>query len=102
MEKKREPKTKNGRQLLDAMMVEKNQFQNTSMKMEALYSSMSAVQLAEIIYKAIQETYMGFGGINYLEGAKYITMNSAAQECMISPQWRILPVRSSNMGSGQV
>jgi hypothetical protein len=33
VEKKREPKTKNGRQLLDAMMVEKNQFQNTSKKM---------------------------------------------------------------------
>ena len=76
MEKKREPKTKNGRQLLDAMMVEKNLGQDTSRRMEvvgadveALHPSLSAIQVAEIIYKAIMETDVEFVGINYAEGA---------------------------------
>ena len=66
--------------------------------MEALYPSLDAVQVAEIIYKAIMETDVGFISINYAEGAKYIAMNSTAQECRISPLRRILPVRSSNKG----
>ena len=44
------------------------------------------------------ETDVGFVGINYAEGGKYIAMNSTAHECRISPLRRILPVRSSNMG----
>ena len=79
VEKKREPKTNRGRKLLEAMMVEKNLVQDTGRRMEvvgadveALYPSLDAVQVAEIIYKAIMETDVGFIGINYAEGAKYM------------------------------
>ena len=41
--------------------------------------------MAEIVYKAVMETDVGFIGINYAEGAKYIAMNSTAQECRVSP-----------------
>ena len=46
---------------------------------EALYPSLSEIQVAEIIYKAIMETEVGFQGINYLEGAKYIVLNMTAR-----------------------
>ena len=36
---------------------------------EALHPSLSAIQVAEIIYKAIMETDVEFVGINYAEGA---------------------------------
>ena len=45
---------------------------------EALYPSLSDVQVAEIVYKAVTETEVGFEGVNYLEGANYITLNSTA------------------------
>ena len=105
VENKREAKTNRGRKLLEAMMVEKNLVQDTGRRMEvvgadveALYPSLDAVQLAEIVNKAIMETDVGFIGINYAEGAKCIAMNSTAHECRISPLRRILPVRSRNKG----
>ena len=55
--------------------------------------------MAEIIYKAIMETEVGFQGINYLEGAKYIVLNSTAKECRISPLKRVLPIRRHNNGT---
>jgi hypothetical protein len=104
--KEKAPRTKKGKKLLEAMMVERNLIQDKSKTMEvvgadveALYPSLSEIQVAEIIYKAIMETEVGFRGINYLEGAKYIVLNSTAKECRISPLKRILPIRRHDNGT---
>ena len=60
---------------------------------EALYPSLSDIEVAEIVYQAIMETDIGFEGVDYMEGVKYIVMNSTAQECRTSPLRRILPRR---------
>ena len=69
------------------MMVNRNLVQDKTKAMvvvgadvEALYPSLSETQVAEIIFKAIMETEVGFQGINYLEGAKYIVLNSIPTE----------------------
>ena len=45
------------------------------------------------------ETDVGFEGVDYMEGCKYIAMNSTAQECRTSPLRRILPRRRHTNGT---
>ena len=65
---------------------------------EALYPSLSDIQVAEIVYQAIIETEVGFEGVDYMEACKYIVLNSTAQECRTSPLRRILPRRRHFIG----
>ena len=38
----------------------------------ALYPSLEARQVADIVYEAVMETTITFEGLNYKEGARYI------------------------------
>ena len=60
---------------------------------EALYPSLLDTQVAEIIFKAIMETEVGFEGVNYQEGCRYIVLNCTEQECRLGPLRRVLPKR---------
>ena len=105
VETRRRAQTRRGQQLLDAKDVDNKLVQDKSKRMvmcgadvEALYPSLSDVQVAEIVYQAIMETDVGFEGVDFMEGCKYIAMNSTAQECRISPLRRILPTRRHVQG----
>ena len=101
----RRAETQQGQKLLDAMGMDRKLIQDRSSRMvvcgadvEALYPSLSDIQVAEIIYQAIMETEVGFDGVDYMEGCKYVAMNSTAQECRLSPLRRILPRRRHHNG----
>ena len=101
----RRAKTKRGQRMLDSMEVDRKLVQDKSKRMvmvgadvEALYPSLSDVEVAEIVYQAIIETDVGFDGVDYMEGCKYIAMNSTAQECRTSPLRRVLPRRRHTQG----
>ena len=66
---------------------------------EALYSSLEARQVADIVYKAVMETDITFEGISYQEGARYIALTSSAQECRLGPLKRVLPRRRCVYGT---
>ena len=103
---RRRADTWKGQRMLDAMGVDKHLIQDKSRRMEvcgadveALYPSLSDIQVAEIVYQAIMETDVGFEGVDYMEGCKYIAMNSTAQECRTLPLRRILPRRRHHNGT---
>ena len=105
VEKVRRAETLRGQRLIESMETDKKLIQDKSARMvmvgadvEALYPSLADIQVANIIYKAIIETEVGFEGIDYMEGCKYIVMNSTAQECRASPLRRILPIRRHTNG----
>ena len=58
---------------------------------EALYPSLEAVEVAEIVYNAVMETKIKFENIDWMEGCKYIALTSTAQECRLGPLRRVLP-----------
>ena len=60
---------------------------------EALYPSLEAIQVANIVYQAVMESKIKFRGVNYQEGARYIALTSTEQECRLGPLRRILPWR---------
>ena len=66
---------------------------------EALYPSLHAIEVAEIVYKAVMETNIKFENINWVEACKYIALTSTAQECRIGPLRRVLPRRRKTPGS---
>ena len=65
---------------------------------DALYPSLEARQVADIVYQAVMESKITFEGISYKEGAWYIALTSSAQKCRLGPLWRVLPTRSKNKG----
>ena len=93
-------KTLKGQNLIRARDVDKKVIQDRSKKMvivgsdvEALYPSLEDTEVAEIVFNAIMDTDVKFDGIDYLEGVRYIALNSTAQECKKSELRRVLPVR---------
>jgi hypothetical protein len=60
---------------------------------EALYPSLEAVQVANIVYQAVMESKVKFKGVNYQEGARYIVLTSTEQECRLGPLRRVLQWR---------
>ena len=98
-ERKVRAKTKRGNKLLEASEVNNRLVQKgerlgvVGADVEALYPSLEAIQVANIVYQAIMETDIGFEGVNYLEGARYIALTSSAQECRLGPLGRVLPRR---------
>ena len=59
---------------------------------ESLYPSLEAVEVAEIVYKAMLETKVKFENIDYMEACKYIVLTSKEQEDI----WRM----AAHTGSG--
>ena len=89
-----------GKRLLRAADVDRSLVQDRSATMhiiraevEALYPSLEAIQVADIVYKAVMETEIEFKNINYQDGVQYIALTSTAQECRIGPLKRVLPRR---------
>ena len=60
---------------------------------EALYPSLDAVEVAQIIYNAMMKTEIQFKGVNYQEACRMIALTSSEQECRLGPLRRVLPVR---------
>ena len=91
-ERKVRAKTRRGHKLLEASEVNNRLVQNkgeplgvVGADVETLYPSLEAIQVANIVYQAIMETNIGFEGVNYQEGARYIALTSSAQECRLGP-----------------
>ena len=104
--KKQVAKTKRGQRLLEASKVDNKLIQDRASTkvvvgadVEALYPSLEDVQVADIVYQAVMETEVGFEGVHWQEGARYIALNSTAQECRVSPLSRILPTRRKTTGT---
>ena len=66
---------------------------------EALYPSLDAIEIAEIVYDAVMRTKVRFENIDWMEGCKYIALTSTEQECRIGPLKRVLPTRRSVNGT---
>ena len=60
---------------------------------EALYPSLDAVEVAQIIFNAMMKTEIQFKGVNYLEACKMIALTSSEQECRLGRLKRVLPIR---------
>ena len=66
---------------------------------EALYPSLDAVEVAQIVYNAIMKTEVMFKGINYQEACRMIALTSSEQECRLGPLRRALPIRRYDHGT---
>ena len=65
---------------------------------EALYPSLEAAQVAELVYKAIMKSQVKFENVDYREAVRYIAMNWDEQTCRTSLLARVLPRRRSKQG----
>ena len=97
---KRKALTRRGEKYLQAGDVDNKLVQDKSKNqvlvgsdVEALYPSLQDTKVAEIIFNAIMETKVGFDGVNYQEGARYIVLNCSEHECRSGPLGRVLPSR---------
>ena len=52
---------------------------------EALYPSLEAVEVAQIVYKAVMETEVKFVGVHLQEACRMIALTSSEQECRLGP-----------------
>ena len=48
----------------------------TPAETEALYPSLEAVEVANIVIRAVQESKVEFKGVDYMEACKYIALTS--------------------------
>ena len=62
-----------------------NRVQVIGADVEQLYPSLHAVEVAEIVYKAMMDTEVKFDNVEWLEAFKYIALTSTAQECRLGP-----------------
>ena len=89
----RRTQTRRGEKYLRASEVENRLVQDRSQKqvlvgsdVEALYPSLLDIQVAEIIFTAVLETDVGFEGVNYQEGCRYIVLNCYKTVCGIKDE----------------
>ena len=68
-----------------------NKIQVVGSDVEALYPSLEAVEVAEIVSEAVLNTKIKFENIDWVEGCKYIAITSTEQECRLGPLKRVLP-----------
>ena len=66
---------------------------------EALSPSLEAVEVADIVCRAIMNTKVKFAGINYQEACKYKALTSTEAECRMGPLKRVLPRTRHKNGS---
>ena len=62
---------------------------------EALYPSLTDIEVAEICYEAVMASKVKFENINYQRAGMYVAMNMFKTDQRLSPLWRILPRRNS-------
>ena len=62
-----------------------NKIQVVGSKVEALYPSLEAVEVTEIVYEAVLKTKLQSENIDLLEGGNYIALTSTEQECRLGP-----------------
>ena len=67
--------------------------------MEALYPSLNAVEVAQIVYNSILKSKVKFEGVDYTEAVRLIALTSSEQECRLSQLRRVLPVRRFTNGT---
>ena len=92
--------TMKGKRLLRAADVDNRLVQDRSATMHiiradvvALYPSLEAIQVADIVYKSMMETEIEFKNISFQEAVRYIALTSTDQECRIGPLKTVLPRR---------
>ena len=89
---RRESSRRRGTRGLISSEVNNNLIQDSSMKIqvvgsdvEALYPSLEAIEVAQIVYKSIMETEVQFKGVDYQEACRLIALTSSEQECRLGP-----------------
>ena len=98
------PKTWKGERLIHACEVENDKVQEepdlvvVGSDVEALYPSLTDVEVGLIRFKAVMESKVEFQNINYRKATQYIAMCLSKEEQMLSPLKRILPRRTSKGG----
>ena len=58
-----------------------------------------AKEVANIVFRTVQESQVKFREVNYVEACKYIALTSKEQECRIGPLKRVLPQRRYTNGA---
>ena len=66
---------------------------------EALYPSLSDVDVALICFQAVMDTKIKFDNVNYRAATQYIALNLSETERRLSPLAKILPRRTTNVGA---
>ena len=62
-----------------------NRIQVIGADVEALYPSLSAMEVGDIIYNAMLNTKIKFDNMEWLEACTYIVLTSTEQECRLGP-----------------
>ena len=65
---------------------------------EALYPSLSDIDVAWIYHDAVMNSKVVFSNINYKKALKYIAISLDKSEQRLSPLYRVLPRRTSKGG----
>ena len=65
---------------------------------EALYPSLSDIEVAMICFDAIMQSDIKFQMINFQVDGTYVAMHLTKEEQMLCPLRRILPVRTAKGG----
>ena len=101
----RQTETVRGKRLLEGREVQnKEMIQDEEMMVivgsdvEALYPSLSDVEVALICFDAIMNSDINFQMINFRVAGKYVAMHLSKEEQLLSPLRRILPVRTAKGG----
>ena len=104
--RRRDSSRRLGKRGLDSTDTQNSLIQDQSKKIlivgsdvEALYPSLEAVEVAQIVYKAVMETEVKFVGVHLQEACRMIALTSSEQECRLGPLKRVLPVRRYNNGT---
>ena len=66
---------------------------------EALYPSLDAIEVAEIVYRAMLDTKVKLASVDWAEACKYIALTSTEQEARLSPLRRVIPIRRKVNGT---
>ena len=97
-------KTYRGQKIIDARDVpENNLIQSEELvvvgsDVEALYPSLSDVEVAVICFNAVMESNIRFQNFDYRKGRIYIAMHMTEDEQRRSPLYRVLPRRTTRNG----
>ena len=98
------PRTVRGKRLLEGRDVKTGEIQEqeelviVGSDVEALYPSLSDIEVALICSDAIMQSDIDFKMINFRVAEKYVAMHLTKEEQMLCPLRRILPVRTAKGG----
>ena len=98
------PKTWRGEKIIYASEVTSSQIQEEldlviiGSDVQALYPSLTDVEVGIICYQAVMDSKVKFQNINFKKASQYIAMCLSKEEQLVSPLRRILPTRTSRGG----